>query len=287
LTSVRADFERDGFAVVPGCLTHDEVDQLRTEAVAICRGDRGPIVGWSPGEAPDAPDDAAASDLQVVSRFLSIDNPHKISPLSLATMRHPALVSVLTALIGPDVKAMQSMLFIKSKNRPGQAWHQDELFIPTRDRSLTAAWIALDDATIGNGCLWAIPGSHTPGVLYPDRPQDDPRFDCSDEAFGFPYRDEDAVPIEVAAGDAVFFNGYLLHRSLPNVTGGLRRALVLHYMSAQSLLPWKTLPQGVHIGEHDYRDIVLVAGVDPYAAVGLADLSRAEIRAEGFGGCAR
>ena len=54
----------------------------------------------------------------------------------------PRLVDVLTQLIGPDIKAMQSMLFIKAEGKPGQAWHQDEYFIPTRDRSLTAAWIA-------------------------------------------------------------------------------------------------------------------------------------------------
>ena len=63
-------------------------------------------------------------------------------------------------MIGPNVKAMQSMLFIKAEGKPGQAWHQDEYYIPTRDRSLTAAWIALDDATVENGCLWVLPGSH-------------------------------------------------------------------------------------------------------------------------------
>ena len=48
---------------------------------------------------------------------------------------------------------MQSMLFTKGEGKPCQAWHQDECFIPTRDRSLTAARIALDDATVENGCL--------------------------------------------------------------------------------------------------------------------------------------
>jgi ectoine hydroxylase-related dioxygenase (phytanoyl-CoA dioxygenase family) len=56
-------------------------------------------------------------------------------------------VKVLTDIIGPNVKMMQSMLFIKASGQPGQAWHQDEAHIPTRDRSLTAAWLALDDAT--------------------------------------------------------------------------------------------------------------------------------------------
>jgi hypothetical protein len=43
---------------------------------------------------------------------------------------------------------------------------------------LTAVWIALDDATLENGCLWVIPGSHRSGVLHLVREQNDPRFGC-------------------------------------------------------------------------------------------------------------
>ena len=101
-------------------------------------------------------------------------------------LAHRRIVDVLTNVIGPNVKAMQSMLFIKAEGKPGQAWHQDEYFIPTRDRSLTAVWIALDDATIENGCLWVLPGSHRRGILYPDSEQDDPRFDCADRGVRLP-----------------------------------------------------------------------------------------------------
>jgi ectoine hydroxylase-related dioxygenase (phytanoyl-CoA dioxygenase family) len=197
-------------------------------------------------------------------------------------------VDVLVQVIGPDVKAMQSMLFTKGEGKPGQAWHQDEIFIPTRDRTLTAAWMALDDATVDNGCLWVLPGSHRRGVIYPNRQHTDERFDCSIEAYDFPYRDGDAVALEVPAGSVVFFNGYLLHRSLPN-TGrhGMRRALVNHYMSATSRLPWGRAPEGVTIAEWDYRDIVPVAGTDPYAYLGSADLARPHIRPDRDGGCAR
>jgi phytanoyl-CoA hydroxylase len=180
------------------------------------------------------------------------------------------------------------MFFIKSEGKPGQAWHRVEFFIPTRDRSLTAVWIALDDATVENGCLWVLPGSHRRGVLCPDRDQDDKRFDCTIEAYDFPYRDEDAVPVEMPAGAALIFNGYLLHRSLQNSgKHGYRRALTNHYMSAQSLLPWKDLPEGVHVGKHDFRDVVLVAGEDPYAYKGLADISRPYSRPDKDGGCDR
>lgn len=219
-------------------------------------------------------------DATVLRRYLCIHFPHKISPLMLELARLPTLVDVLTEVIGPDIKMMQSMLFIKAEGKPGQAWHQDEGHIPTRDRSLTGVWIALDDATVGNGCLWIIPESHRDGILYPVRDHGDPRFDHTKEAHGFPYCEDAAVPIEVAAGSAVIFDGHLLHRSLPNLSRrGMRRTLVNHYMSATSLLPWFP-PTGddESMATADHRDIVLVAGDDPYAAKGTVDLMRPYLR---------
>jgi ectoine hydroxylase-related dioxygenase (phytanoyl-CoA dioxygenase family) len=196
------------------------------------------------------------------------------------------IVEVMTGIIGPNVKCMQSMLFIKASGKPGQAWHQDEMFIPTRDRSLHAAWMSLDDATTENGCLWVIPGSHKSGIIWPNREHDDERFDCVVESFQFPYTDDDTVPVEVKAGGIVFFNGYLLHRSLPNrATSGYRRALVNHYMSAESLLPWRPPKEGVAMAQHDYRDIVMVAGQDPYAYKGIENIAFSHIRPNREGGC--
>src|SRR3546814_8206279 len=60
----------------------------------------------------------------------------------------------------------------------------------------------------------------------------------SDLAYGFD--DQEAVPVSLDAGSAVVFDGYLLHRSLLNRSKGTRRALVYHYMSAESLLPWRS-----------------------------------------------
>lgn len=274
-------FDRDGFAVLTGALSATEVAELNAEALRICRGEAGPVRGLVP-DAADQSDDA------VIRRYACIHQPHKLSPVIGATLAHPRVVDALTTLIGPNVKAMQSMLFTKGEGKTGQAWHQDEYFIPTRDRSLTAAWIALDDATIENGCLWALPGSHRRGIIFPDREHDDVRFDCSIEAFDFPYADEDAVPLEVSAGSVIMFDGYLLHRSLPNTARhGLRRALVNHYMSAESLLPWFLPSDGTHIAKLDYRDVVLVAGTDPYAYKGTVDVSDTHIRPERDGGCDR
>src|SRR5439155_12599262 len=115
----------------------------------------------------------------------------------------------------------------------GQAWHQDEIYIPTRDRSLCGAWIALDDATIRSGCLWVLPGSHRAGCLFPQRQHDNrDEFDFSAESYGFD--DSEEVPVEVRTGAVVFFNGYLLHRSRKNRGDTYRRVLVSQYCNAWS-----------------------------------------------------
>ena len=221
-------YRRDGYLAIERLVSPTEIAALKHETTRLCVEEGARLNG---GAGPMGEADPAAA-------YLAIHFPHKLAETFRAALAHPRIVRVLTALIGPNVKCMQSMLFIKHAGKPGQAWHQDEAFIPTRDRSLTAAWIALDDATVDNGCLWAIPGSHKSGVLWPLRRHADPEYDSIPEAFDFPYAESDAKPIEVAAGAVVFFNGYLLHKSLRNRrTSGFRRALVNHYMSAELLLP--------------------------------------------------
>lgn len=275
-----SDFYREnGFVVVEDCFSAGELDNLKAETLRICRGEGGEIKGLEPSVEGE-------SDEDVLRRTLCIHFPYKVSEPMMEQVKHPSLVGVLQQVVGPDVKCMQQMLFIKASGKPGQAWHQDEDYIPTRDRSLTGCWLAMDDATVENGCLWVIPGSHKPGVLWPMKYHHDKRFDCSWESFDFPYRDEDAVPVEVTAGTMVVFNGYLLHRSLPNTaTGGFRRALVNHYMSAQSLLPWLWPDKPTGMALHDHRDIVMVCGKDPYAYQGTRDLMEPHVRPDGEGGC--
>jgi phytanoyl-CoA hydroxylase len=285
-------FDRFGFALLADALSPEEVAAINDDALRICRGDLGKInFRGSSAEVIEREASLAAArddDEAVLRQFLCVHFPHKISDVCADALAAPRIVDALTSVIGPNVKAMQSMLFIKSEGKPGQAWHQDEFFIPTRDRSLTAVWIALDDATIENGCLWVIPGSHRRGVIYPARDQDDPRFDCTTEAYDFPYSDEDAVPVEIPAGTAVIFNGYLLHRSLQNSgKHGYRRALANHYMSAESLLPWRLPTDGEHMATADFRDIVMVAGQDPYAYKGIVDDNQPGSRPDKDGGCDR
>ncbi len=275
-------YQDNGYLVVENALNSDEIAALNTETLRLARNSDGKIAGVEKA-------DPLLSDEEVLKRVLCIHHPHKLSSLLYSTLAHHSIVDVLVNVVSPNVKCMQSMLFIKAAGKPGQAWHQDEDYIPTRDRSLIGAWIALDDATIENGCLWVIPGSHKPGILWDQEWHADRRFDCSLQSVNFPYTDRDEVPVEVKAGSIVYFNGYLLHRSLPNrAKTGFRRALVNHYMSAESFLPWKRPDANEHfdgMAKLDYRDIVMIAGRDPYAHKGLADIAKASVRGSGKGGC--
>ncbi len=265
-------FVDDGYLVVPNLVDAATCAELKADMLSLARG-AYPCPSLSPV-------DPSLSDEEVLARILCIHQPHGLSPVMRRCLEHPRITDVLSRIVGAHlpfwdgaVKCMQSMLFVKSPGKPGQAWHIDEMYIPTRDRSLCGAWIAIDDATIANGCLWVIPGSHRPGYLYPSRPPTDlVEYDGNPECYGFD--PAAAVPVEVAAGSVVFFNGYLLHKSLKNRSGMYRRSFVCHYMNAWSLLPWDletTLAKdpAQRLALADNRCVIQVAGSDPYAWKGI------------------
>jgi len=273
MTTPQSDFyHRNGYLVVPDLFTAAEMRELKAETARIFRGERGRVEGLLE-VAPQVTDD------EVLRKYLAIHFPHKLSPVIERSLSHPGIVEVLKSIIGPNVKCMQSMLFVKGPGKPGQSWHQDEYYIPTRDRSLGAAWIAIDDATIDNGCLWIIPGSHRDGIIMRRIPGRNPEFAEADTLDISGYGEDRCVPVEVTAGSVVFFHGYVLHSSRRNKTPNcFRMALVNHYMSAESLLPWRQ--DGKLPPTDDLRDIVMVAGTDPYAWKGIVDVNRPYLRAE-------
>ena len=261
-----------GYIAVPDLIESGEIEELREDTVRIARG------GY-PCEAVQ-PTSENLSDDQILANILCIHQPHFISPIMEKYVKHPELCGVLSQITAAhipfwdgSVKCMQSMLFVKPSGFQGQSWHQDEIYIPTRDRSLIGGWIAMDDATVENGCLWVIPGSHQMGYLYSQKPHGNPdEFDSADlESYGFDETLE--VPIEVKTGTVVFFNGYLLHRSRKNRGQMYRRVLVNHYCNAWSLLPW-SIKDDERPANADRRSVIPVSGIDPYAWKGYEPTSK-------------
>lgn len=254
-------FVENGYLVLPGLVGPEELDELKRDTLKIARG------GYPTENLKPLAD--SLSDAEVLQNILCIHQPHFISPVMLKHVHHRAICGVLSQITAAhlpywdgSVKCMQSMLFVKPPGFQGQAWHQDEVYIPTRDRSLIGAWTAIDDATVENGCLWIVPGSQRTGYLYPQRAHEKPdEFDFAPQSYGFDASKE--IAVEMKAGSVVFFNGYLLHRSQKNRSTIYRRVLVNHYMNAYSLLPWE-VKENESPANADRRNIVPVTGRDPY-----------------------
>jgi phytanoyl-CoA hydroxylase len=264
-----AFYKEYGYLIAPAMLSSEEINELKKETAAIFRGERGYVDGMIPVELNE-------SDSDVLKKYVAIHFPHKISKLIHAFLFHKKIVDVLVNIVSPNLKCMQSMLFVKGPGKAGQAWHQDEFYIPTRDKSLIGAWIAIDDATIDNGCLWIVPGR--PGWMMKRVPNNSNEYADVDTIDVTAFKDE-AIPVEVKSGSVVFFNGYTLHSSQRNkTTDCFRTALVNHYMSAESMLPWDQ--DGKLLPTEDLRDIVLIAGNDPYEWKGIVDVNKPYLRPE-------
>jgi ectoine hydroxylase-related dioxygenase (phytanoyl-CoA dioxygenase family) len=270
ITNENIDFYKQyGYLVAPALLAKEDIAEFKKETAAIFRGERGQVEGMLPVDKNE-------SDSEVLKKYVAIHFPHKISKLVYAFLFHQKIVDILVNIVSPNLKSMQSMLFVKGPGKAGQSWHQDEYYIPTRDKSLVGAWIAIDDATVENGCLWIIPGR--PGWMMKRVKNESQEYADVDTIDVTDYKDQ-AIPVEVKSGSVVFFNGYTLHSSLRNKTKDcFRTALVNHYMSAESMLPWDQ--DGKLPATEDLRDIVMIAGKDPYAWKGTVDLNKPYLRPE-------
>lgn len=242
--------------MVRSLFSPEEITKLKDDTAKIFKGEYGKVEGMLPVKETE-------SDADVLKKYVAIHFPHKISGVIYNYLSHKAVTDVPQKIISPNVKCMQSMLFVKGPGKAGQSWHQDEYFIPTRDKSLTGVWIAIDDAGVENGCLWVVPGSHLPGYIMPRVANTSKEYADIDTIDVSMFSAGEIIPLEARKGDVVFFNGYLLHSSLRNKTeSDFRTALVNHYMSAESMLPWDQ--DGKFPLTEDLRDIMMVAGKDPY-----------------------
>ena len=107
------------------------------------------------------------------------------------------------------------------------AWHVDTPFWSFSDREALSIWVALEDVTVDNGCMYFMPGSHKktrleePGIsanigeIFNDYPE---------------YRMMKPVKAELKAGSCTFHNGLTLHAAGSNMTTGTRRAMTCVYM---------------------------------------------------------
>ena len=156
----------------------------------------------------------------------------ELDPLFLQYMTRPVFREICRRIYGEaaPISAYRAMFMNKPANMgTWLPWHQDRWDYLDRDPLLTV-WTALDPATIANGCVQIIPGSHRFGLLNPAHPSG---FVSEEQAENL-LREHEAMPLELEAGEAMLLHNWLLHASGVNQTDVSRRAFSVCYMDGRT-----------------------------------------------------
>ncbi|XP_027098551.1 phytanoyl-CoA dioxygenase-like [Coffea arabica] len=150
----------------------------------------------------------------------------ELDPVFKKFSRSDKLSGLLLSLGYKKPVIIQSMYIFKQPGIGGEVVpHQDNSFLYTEPSTCTGLWLALEDATLVNGCLWAIPGSHKNGLVRRFiRDENGVHFDKPSPS----YDQKDFVPVEVKAGSLVVIHGDLIHQSFENRSSQSRHAYSLH-----------------------------------------------------------
>lgn len=212
------DFARDGFAIVPNLFTRSEVQRLKLECIDIL-------------EAVKAETGTGAGHGVHVGLATR-------SPVFQTAVADARILDILEGILAPDIEFLSDKFVFKSEAMTfASPWHQDWHYWHGAHK--VSIWVALDDATVENGCLKLFPGSHKSAIVHDG--------DASDgHGFGNRLRpgavDESlAVTAEIAAGGAVFFHDLTLHSSHPNRSGEERWVWIPTYRDANAKdndYPW-------------------------------------------------
>ncbi len=219
-------FRRDGYLIINGLLTDQQVMEARgnlsrlvAQADELGAHPSGYHLDREPGTAADADRELG------IRKFRDLGQADQFF---WDVVRTPAVVERVAALHGTGCRVIQTMALVKPPEiGSAKDWHQDIPYFPLSEtHTCVGVWIALDDATLDNGCMQVIPGSHHLGpvahVQGPTGWRLEPAL-CAHLAPAV-----HALPMR--AGAALFFDGRLLHFTDCNRSQRRRRALQNHYV---------------------------------------------------------
>jgi ectoine hydroxylase-related dioxygenase (phytanoyl-CoA dioxygenase family) len=205
-------FDRDGFFVVDGLLTPDEVQRTIDEIDPYEAKVESFLQGQKDGRASIAETGAITFTAHLVKR----------SDWLRSLSGSPKLAGIATDLLGPDVRLYWDQAVYKKPEKPRRfPWHQDNGYTFIEPQQYLTIWLALTDATEDNGCPQVATGLHRAGTLA-HRYVEPLGFEC------FEQPDEVAVA-PVKAGGAVVFSSLTPHLTGPNTTDAVRKAYILQY----------------------------------------------------------
>ncbi len=167
-------------------------------------------------------------DPAIQRRIKQLMHAELVSPALDRLVRSPAVLDVAEAVLGPEISLFHCKLLMKAA-RDGTVtpWHQDFSYWVTEDNRplMLNCMLQIDPSTPENGCLQMVPGSHRHGLM---------RHDQEGKVFsrflpGYFQPRDDAVPVPLRAGSAIFFGPLVVHGSDANRSGQDRRAVTIAY----------------------------------------------------------
>lgn len=219
LTSLKSQFDQDGYCVADDLFSESELQEIEDffEEYKNCGGKV--FDGGSGYEEIDAS-----------KRQVRAMHPHRYSRRAMDWFTNPNVAEVLEYLLGKPALGAQTMYYYKPPGAKGQGMHQDNFYLLSKPATCIAAWTAIDDATIENGCLYVVPGSHCGNILCPDS-QGERWMSYGDSHISKFPRETKPVAVPVRRGQTMFFGGNLIHGSGPNrTTDRSRRTFIGHYV---------------------------------------------------------
>lgn len=222
-----AQFREQGYLVVHEAFAADRVQDALDGLLDLlaCWSPMFASVEYEPSVDPATLDGMAAEKRQdYVRKFMwFVGHDERLRALS----EDPVLMRVVRRIIGEEPMLFQDMALLKpprvGREKP---WHQDHAYFDLDLRTrVVGVWIALDQATTGNGCMLVKPGSHLRGPVVHFRRRDWQICDTDVDPFG-----SVAVPLE--PGGCLFFSSLMHHGTAPNTSDQRRRAVQFHYRPA-------------------------------------------------------
>lgn len=162
---------------------------------------------------------------------------HDLDPVFSEFSRTPDIEQLVTDLGVERPLLLQGMYIFKQPRIGGEVTcHQDSTFLYTEPQHIAGLWFALEDATLENGCLWAIPGGHKLGLKsrWQRNAAGGMHFEVFDQT---PWPEERLIPLEVRQGSLILLHGLLPHKSLANRSAKSRHAYTLHVIGGDCRYP--------------------------------------------------
>lgn len=162
---------------------------------------------------------------------------HDLDPVFDSFCRQPRLEAICKGLGHKEPMPLQTMYIFKQPHIGGEVvCHQDATYLRTEPETCIGIWIALEDATTENGCLWGIPGGHTDGKLRAifRRDGDGTVTETLDDS---PFEESKKIPLEAPKGTVLVFGGLFPHMSSANRSDKSRHAFTLHVIDKAANYP--------------------------------------------------